>query len=156
MALLWILDAKDFIWELDEKFLFRLSASLSSPFPPCPPFFKSLLHGIFQARQVIPLDLNYGLQQSYMKTGGAVHLSTNGDGRILQPRNVLPCRLQRCHHRLVFPAPTNKHIQKQIFFLAFFPLYKKQTRAHLEKAIYLCSKLLHLRFTHSACEALKV
>ena len=36
-----------------------------------------------------------------------MHLAADGDGRILQPCNVLPCCLQRCHHRLVLPVPKN-------------------------------------------------
>ena len=55
-----------------------------------------------------------------------------------------------------FPSSYKQIRTKTNIFLSFFPLYKKQTRAHLEKAISLCSKLLPLRFTPSACEALKV
>ena len=56
-GLLWIFDAKDFIWELDEKFLSRLSCSLPPPLPPHQPFFKSLGHSVFQAGQVVPLEV---------------------------------------------------------------------------------------------------
>ena len=61
-GLLWILDAKDFVWELDEKFLLHFSTPLPPPLPSCFPFFKSFLHSIFQTRQIVALKLNNDLQ----------------------------------------------------------------------------------------------